>query len=267
MNKQLVLASIAAALVVITAPAAEETKSPTAAPPHWDYGKEHGPTSWGTLNTDWAICATGRHQSPIDLPSKPPEVEAQAESKAATVNVAHGAHLASVLNNGHTVQVGYAGADTLAVSGRSYTLTQYHFHSPSEHTILGKNFPMEMHLVHQSKEGKLAVIGVLITEGKANAAFDPVWSKLPKHEGDDLKLGEVKVDVDQLLPARRAAYHYDGSLTTPPCSEGVEWLVMQQPIELSAAQIRMFRDVIEGNNRPTQPRNDRVVAGETVAYK
>lgn len=261
MPKRIVCATLAAPFALAGLVIAET--------PHWDYGQERGPSAWGKLDSDWATCSAGHHQSPIDLPSKAAALTAEQKAKRgpASVTVGHGAHIADVLNNGHTIQVNYAGADTLAVGGVNFVLVQYHFHSPSEHTVDGKSFPMEMHLVHKSVDGKLAVVGVLVREGAANPAFEPVWAKLPKEKDADRALGALSVDVDRLLPKDRSAYGYDGSLTTPPCSEDVTWFVMQTPIELSADQIEAFRAIIHDNNRPTQPLNDRRVAIEAVAYK
>lgn len=172
--------------------------------------------------------------------------------------------MADGINNGHTIQINYAGADTLTIGNDSYALVQYHFHDPSEHTVNGKHSPMEMHLVHQSAAGKLAVVGVLIDEGAHNKAFDPVWANLPKQKGMETHYSAVTVDVDGLLPAVRTSYRYDGSLTTPPCSEGVSWIVMSTPIQLSAAQIGVFMQLIRDNNRPTQPLNGRGVITDAV---
>jgi carbonic anhydrase len=141
---------------------------------------------------------------------------------------------------------------------------QYHFHSPSEHTVKGQHHPMEMHLVHKSADNKLAVIGVFIDEGAHNAAFDPIWSNLPDTKGEEVHVENVMVDVNQLLPASMESYRYDGSLTTPPCSEGVKWIVMTTPIQMSAEQINAFRAIISGNNRPVQPLNSRVVETDRV---
>jgi len=269
MNQRIVLSSVLAVVALAGLAVAQQAKAPAAEAPHWDYGQEHGPAAWSALNPDWATCSAGRNQSPIDLPSKAPALSAEQKAKLgpAAVTVGHGAHIADVLNNGHTIQVNYAGADTLVFGGASFALAQYHFHSPSEHTVDGKHFPMEMHLVHKSADGKLAVVGVLVEEGAANTAFEPVWGKLPKDKGADRSLDAVSVDVDQLLPKHRTAYWYDGSLTTPPCSEGVKWFVMKTPIQLAAGQIQAFRDIIQGNNRPTQALNGRTVATEAVAYK
>ena len=254
---------VASAAPVATAPSA----APAHESPHWTYEGAAGPQAWGTLGTDFAKCASGRSQSPIDI-GKTSSAELPALRSAfrpAKLTIAHTEHVADAINNGHTIEVDYPAGDTLTVGDTSYTLVQYHFHAPSEHTVAGKHAPMEMHLVHKSEAGGLAVVGVLIEEGAANAAFDPIWSNLPKAAGARSHLEHVEVDVDQLLPKTRTTWRYDGSLTTPPCSEDVKWLVMTTPVHLSAAQIAAFTAIVEPNNRPVQPLNDRVVATDRVA--
>ena len=234
---------------------------------HWDYSAEHGPATWGTLDSQYATCASGRAQSPIDIVNATPNAQLPALTarfRPAALRVVHHAHQADVVNTGHSIQVNYPNADTITVGGDAYALLQYHFHSPSEHQVAGTSFPMEMHLVHKSTEGRLAVVGVLIREGRSNAAFGPVWSRLPATKGAEVVHDSVMVDVDDLLPAVRTSYRYDGSLTTPPCSEGVEWFVLTTPIELSAQQIAAFRQALAGNNRPVQPLNGRVIAQDVV---
>jgi carbonic anhydrase len=179
----------------------------------------------------------------------------------AQLRIVHHEHVADVVNNGHTIQVNYPAGSTLVLGERSFALAQYHFHSPSEHTLEGRPFPMEMHLVHKSGDGKLAVLGVFIQEGAANPAFAPVWDNLPQEKGVEVHLEHVTVDVDELLPAERKGFRYQGSLTTPPCTEGVEWLVLATPITLSAEQIAAFRALVHGNNRPIQPLNGREMGG------
>ena len=152
----------------------------------------------------------------------------------------------------------------MTVSGRAHQLVQYHFHAPSEHTVNGLQFPMEMHLVHTNAEGQLAVIGVLIIEGPHNAAFDPIWANLPATKDVEHHLEHIKVDVDALLPSASTAYRYEGSLTMPPCSEGVKWFVMTTPIALSQVQIAAFTTLFHGNNRPVQPLNGRPAVSDTV---
>ena len=154
----------------------------------------------------------------------------------AALRIAHHEHVADGINNGHTIQINYAGADTLTIGDDTYELVQYHFHNQSEHTVKGKHFPMEMHLVHKSADGKLAVIGVFIEEGAHNAAFDPDLGEPAEAEGRGDALPAVTVDVERCCPPARTSYRYDGSLTTPPCSEGVRWIVMTTPIQLSASR-------------------------------
>jgi carbonic anhydrase len=259
-----------------TEPAQEQAKTPApktravSAPggePVWGYEASEGPAKWGSLSPKWAVCGAGKMQSPIDIEktAKADLPELRAEFKPAALKIVHHEHMADVTNTGHSIQVNYTEGDTLKVGGEQFQLLQYHFHSPSEHTVGGKHFPMEMHMVHKSANGKLAVVGVFIEEGKHNAAFDPVWSNLPKSKSVEHHLEHVTVDVNKLLPAGKTTYRYDGSLTTPPCSEGVKWIIMTDPISLSAQQINAFRSVMEGNNRPVQPLNARKVATDRIA--
>jgi carbonic anhydrase len=252
------------------APASTPTKpsaTPVAGDPAWHYEGDEGPARWGALSPKFVTCGEGKAQSPIDIANTVAASEAMALKialPAAELKIAHHTHVADGINNGHTVQINYAGADTLTIGDESYALAQYHFHNQSEHTVKGQHFPMEMHLVHKAADGKLAVIGVLIEEGAHNAAFDPIWANLPKEKGVETHYPAVTVDVDALLPASRASYRYDGSLTTPPCSEGVKWVVMTTPIQLSAEQIRAFTQLIHDNNRPVQPLNGRSVVTDVV---
>ena len=252
-------------------PKAQEAKTqPVAAhaeDPHWSYEGAEGPNEWGKLSPKWTICAEGKSQSPIDIEKT---VKANlpgmtADFKPAALKIIHHEHTADVVNNGHSIQVNYTEGDELAIGNEKFELLQYHFHGPSEHTIGGKHYPMEMHMVHKSADGKLAVVGVMIEEGRHNAAFDPVWSNLPKTRSTEYHLEHVKVDVNRLLPSRKTTYRYDGSLTTPPCSEGVKWIIMTTPIQLSAMQVSAFRAILTGNNRPVQPLNGRLVATDHIA--
>jgi carbonic anhydrase len=241
--------------------------APGAADPAWHYEGDEGPANWGKLSPKFAVCASGREQSPIDIVKPLPVKDAAAlgiRFSPAALKIAHLTHVADGINNGHTIQINYPGGDTLSIGDASYALVQYHFHGPSEHTVNGKHFPMEMHFVHKATDGKLAVIGVLIAEGAHNAAFDPIWANLPARKGDETHYPAVNVDVDRLLPSTRTSYRYDGSLTTPPCAEGVKWIVMTTPIELSAAQIGAFTSKIQNNNRPVQGLNGRRVVIDGV---
>jgi carbonic anhydrase len=234
----------------------------------WHYEGAEGPDNWAQLSPKFATCGSGKAQSPIDIVSATVSKVATPMTlrvPPAELKIAHHEHVADGINNGHTVQINYPGADTLTLGDQSFALVQYHFHGPSEHTLDGRHTPMEMHLVHKSETNTLAVIGVFIEAGAHNAAFDPIWSNLPAQKGQETHYPAVKVDVDALLPAVRAAYRYDGSLTTPPCSEGVKWVVLSTPIQLSAEQIRAFTQLIPDNNRPTRALNGRTVISDVVA--
>ena len=243
-----------------SAPAAKPSEA------HWGYEEANGPARWGELSTEWTTCGTGRHQSPIDLGSATTGDVSATTMKfpPAKLSIVHQEHVLEALDNGHTIQVNYDGGETLSVGDETYRLLQYHFHSPSEHTVEGKHFPMEMHLVHKSTAGDLAVIGVFLEEGEHNPAFDALWRNLPDRKGERVDLRETDSDIDALLPETRSSYRYDGSLTTPPCSEGVRWIVMTEPVQLGSDQISAFRKVFYGNNRPTQPLNERRVATDRV---
>ncbi len=264
-------ASIALACGKTTGDRPAETAKPqehTAAPAHvhWGYADADGPQAWGSLDPKFVACAEGQAQSPVDLDAAgsgehPPLVTSYG---AAQLRIVHHAHLASDVNTGHSIQVNFAGGDTLLLGNDRYALVQFHFHSPSEHTVRGRQYPMEMHLVHKSTDGRLAVVGVFIAEGAHNAAFDPIWRNLPRQQGVEQHFADVEFDIEALLPKERSTYRYDGSLTTPPCSEGVAWIVCTEPIQLGAEQIAAFSRIMHGNNRPVQPLHGRTVSVSAV---
>ena len=225
-----------------------------------------GPANWGRLSPTFAACSEGRNQSPIDITkaTRAATAELRTTFPPAELHIPHDGHIADGINNGHTIQINYPAADTLTLGGVDYQLTQYHFHSPSEHTVDGKRFPMEMHLVHKSAGDRLAVVGVFIAEGAHNKAFDPVWANLPGQKGGETHYPAV-TSVGALLPTARTAYRYDGSLTTPPCSEGVSWIVMTTPIELSSEQLAAFTRLIRDNNRPVQQLGGRTILTDAVS--
>lgn len=242
--------------------------APASGDPAWHYEGAEGPEHWNKLSPKFAACGDGKSQSPVDIAETVVGSKAEALKTNLTpgaLKIAHHEHVADGINNGHTIQINYQGGDELTIGNETYGLVQYHFHNPSEHTVKGQHRPMEMHLVHKAESGKLAVIGVFIEEGAHNAAFAPIWNNLPKQKGMESHYASVNVDVDKLLPVSRASYRYDGSLTTPPCSEGVRWIVMTTPIQLSAGQIKAFTTIIHDNARPTQPLNGRPVLTEDVS--
>jgi len=219
---------------------------------HWSYEGEAGPENWSKLDSKFAMCALGRNQSPIDL-------NAFIEAELTPLQLGYKPGAAEILNNGHTVQVNYAPGSTLTVSGRTFELKQFHFHAPSENKVGGKQFPLEGHLVHADNDGNLAVVAVLFNEGAANPLLAKLWEKMPAKSGDKASL-PTGMNVAQLLPANRDYYRFNGSLTTPPCSEGVWWLVMKAPASVSKAQVEQFSKTIGfANNRPLQTVNARPV--------
>ena len=234
---------------------------------HWDYGPHNGPDRWADLDEAFILCRNGREQSPIDLGvTVAADVPALTlEYQPVAVRFIRHEHVVDVIDNGHTIQFNYDEGSVLGIGDESFELVQFHFHAPSEHTVNGRHAAMEMHLVHQGANGALAVLGVMIEQGEHNAALDPFWDQLPDQAGTERHFEHITVDIDDLLPENHNAYRYEGSLTTPPCSEGVKWLVAVEPIELSAQQVRVFTDIIGQNNRPVQELGDRTVSAGSVA--
>jgi carbonic anhydrase len=228
---------------------------------HWGYEDDNGPAKWGAMNADWQLCADGRQQSPIDLTaaveSDLPDIGVHTLSEHA-VEVLNQNDVLEELDNGHTVQVNALLADALDIDGKSYSLQQFHFHSPSEHTVDGMHFPMEIHFVNKAGDGSLAVLGILVSEGAENPAIESLWESLPEDHGGTTRTALPESFAESLLTDAEAGFfHYSGSLTTPPCTEGVKWMIKRMPTELSAAQIQRFQSIYDHNNRPTNPLNDR----------
>jgi len=241
------------ALLVASLGCASSDKAPKKV--HWSYEGSRGPEHWGELSPDYVLASTGRRQSPVDI------VRSKAvPQQAAPLAPSYQPTTLEILNNGHTLEDEYHGGGTLPLDGRPYHLAQFHFHSPSEHTLDGQHAPMEVHLVHEDEAGRLAVIGILIQEGREHPELAKMWPHLPATPGRSEAVEGVLIDATRLLPASLASYRYSGSLTTPPCSEDVSWFVLEQPIEASAGQIAAFRKLVSGNNRPTQPLNGRPIA-------
>lgn len=218
---------------------------------HWSYEGATGPDKWGALDAANSVCSAGSQQSPIDI------VET-IKSQLSPLNIAWSRRADTILNNGHTIQVNFAEGSTLIVSGEKYTLLQFHFHRPSEHLIAGKRFPMEVHFVHRNAAGSLAVIGVLMATGKSNPVFNKVVSTMPQKEGPEVK-ADAAINPNGLLPSARGYYRYSGSLTTPPCSEVVHWLLLTNPIQVADADVASFAKLYPMNARPVQKNNRRFV--------
>lgn len=218
----------------------------------WGYTGDTSPSRWGDLSPDYALAKTGKEQSPVDI-------EGALATNLPKLEISYHPAKIDLVYNGHTVEEMEEKGSTLTYGKQTFELQQFHFHSPSEHTVDGRHFAMEMHLVHKSEAGKVAVVGVLIEEGKSNAAFDGVWDYLPSDSNRERK-ADVTIDASTLLPENRQYYSYQGSFTTPPCTEGVLWMVMKEPVQLSKEQVERFRAIIKGNNRPVQPLNGRTVS-------
>jgi carbonic anhydrase len=215
---------------------------------HWSYEGEGAPEKWGTLDSDFRACSTGAEQSPIDLKDA---VRADLNG----LSMAWKPRSYQVANNGHTIQLDVPSGDSLALEGQTYELKQFHFHTPSEHALDGKRLAMEVHFVHAHANGHLAVVGILMTEGVNNATFSSIMQAAPTRPGS--VPASSPIDPNALLPTRRAIFRYEGSLTTPPCSEIVDWIVFAQPVEVDGADIAAFRAIFPMNARPLQPINRR----------
>ncbi|MFZ5880457.1 MAG: carbonic anhydrase [Chloroflexota bacterium] len=245
-------------LVGACAPApTTEQASHDGAPPHWTYEGEEGPEHWGDLDATYAVCGAGTSQSPIDV-SNPTEQD------LANIVFHYQPSAVNILNNGHTVQVNYDSGSYIELDGVRYDVVQFHYHAPSEHAVDGKLFAAELHIVHKNAAGALAVVGILLDEGAQNDAYQPFIANLPAEKSDAHDAG-VKIDAASLLPGVQTTFRYSGSLTTPPCTEGVSWLVMTTPVELSAEQLHALEALFEeGNNRPIQPLNDRLLTEDNT---
>jgi carbonic anhydrase len=259
----LVVGLVLVCLVSACAPAPGDVAStgdagaPTTEVPEFHYDGEAGPEHWGELSEAWATCADGSMQSPIDIADpEPADLDPIELDYAAADATAH--------DTGHTIQVDVAPGSTMVLEGTSYDLVQMHFHAPSEHVIGGETAAAEMHFVHRADDESLAVLGVLVEEGDATDAWDPVLDAIGEagpEDGDAVDLPDL--DPSSLLPGERTSIRYEGSLTTPPCSEGVRWSVLTEALELSAAQIGALTDRYEGNARPAQPLRDREILSDS----
>ena len=219
--------------------------------PHWAYQGPGGPEHWHELNPEFKQCGMGQRQSPIDIRDGiPVELEPiQFDYKPSAFRV---------IDNGHTVQVNVEPGNRIVVNGRRLELAQFHFHRPSEERLNGRQFEMVAHLVHKDLEGKLAVVAVLLEEGKAHPVVQQIWNNLPLEKHTE-QSGAQGIDLQQLLPEDRRYVTYMGSLTTPPCTEGVLWMVMKTPVKVSTQQIAIFSRLYPMNARPVQPLSDRLI--------
>jgi len=222
---------------------------------HWSYDGAQGPANWGALSEDYKACSTGKSQSPVNI-----ETSKTIKGSLPAIQFYYGPTELGIINNGHALQMNYGRGSYIIAKGHRYDLLQFHLHSPSEHTVNGKYFPMEAHFVHKSAEGDLAVVGVLFGLGAENTVLEEIFKKMPKSAGEMEVHKDVVFNGADILPANRSFYNYNGSLTTPPCSEGVNWFLLQNPVTVSKEQVAEFTGkVIKHNERPVNPLNARKV--------
>jgi carbonic anhydrase len=243
-------ASYTASLVLMLCPLLRAAQDSN--PVEWSYAGVAGPSHWASIDPKYSACSLGHSQSPINIERAKP-----AHLPPLTMDYHEGP--LTITNNGHSIQVTYPPGSTLSVGDKTFRLMQFHFHHPSEEHLNGKGFPLVAHLVHQDSEGHLAVVAVLFEEGKANPLIDALWSNAPEKKGEAHDVASVSVQALDLLPAERGYYTFTGSLTTPPCSEGVTWYVLRVHPTVSAQQIARFSQFYPMNARPIQARNGRTI--------
>lgn len=226
--------------------------TPTQDKLQWGYTGTQGPAYWGQLSPDCITCDTGLEQSPIDIPAGTP-------AHAADIAFTYHPTALNILNNSHAIQVNTDPGSSIFIEGTTYNLLQFHFHALSEHTFAGKYADAEVHFVHQSADGEYAVVGVLLNRGAAHPAYDAITRHAPAKAGNPRTIAGVSVSLIDMLPADRSYYRYDGSFTTPPCTEGVKWFVMANPVEMSDAQLSALEAIYNNNSRPIQPLNNRTL--------
>ncbi|WP_307893507.1 carbonic anhydrase [Bacillus swezeyi] len=258
MNKKLIYSFLAVSLSLSLGACSKITSAShhTNEEVHWSYEEEAGPEHWGELKQANSACINGSEQSPIHIDVSQVKTDRHLDN----IQIQYESAPFTLVNNGHTIQANArAKSSSIFIEGHQYKLVQFHFHTPSEHQLNGKSYAMELHLVHKDENGKIAVLGVMIQEGKENQQLASIWDVLPKKETvKDISLNE-QVDLQRLLPQEKTAFHYNGSLTTPPCTEKVKWYIFEQSIEMSKKQIQAFQQIFPDNHRPVQPLNKRNV--------
>jgi carbonic anhydrase len=229
-------------------------KEQTHAMPHWGYVGSEGPDNWGKLSPEFVTCEVGRNQSPVDIKDV---IDANLPAIKFKYNMLSPA---DIVNNGHTVQVNLWSGGEITLDNELFTLKQFHFHTPSENTINGKHFPLEAHLVHLNEKNEIAVVAILFEPGEDDELLATLWKDIPLQAGDSHQLDAKALSAMEFEGELKNYYRFNGSLTTPPCSEGVRWIVMKATRHISKAQLSLFeKALIQPNNRPVQPLNARVV--------
>jgi carbonic anhydrase len=233
-----------AVLTIASGAAAEENV-------HWTYSGEHGPEHWGELSEAFEACGDGRNQSPVDIVDP-------IDAGLGSIGISYRGSTTAVTNNGHTLQFDVGPGNSLETDGQTYELVQFHVHSPSEHRIEGEPFPLEAHFVHQNARGELAVVAVLFRDGPRNHGLATLGDSSPIQVGGKAPIEEPIAGL-KIVPEGRAYYRYSGSLTTPPCTEGILWLILKEPGSLSKEQVGAFVKVIGEDARNPQPLNGRLI--------
>jgi len=245
-----VLLSAGLAAVLVASPALISGQQKAAH--HWTYEGEEGPIHWGDLDPAYSACKSGTEQAPIDI-IKP------VAASLPPIRFDYKPSPLAIVDNGHSVQINYGPGSSIDVAGHRYELKQFHFHHPSENKIHGKQYSLEIHFVHADSEGKQAVVGILVDRGAASPAIQALWENLPTTKNQVSRPPGVSVNAADFLPAERGYYTFPGSLTTPPCSEGLSWYLLKTADEASSGQIEAFAKLYPMNARPTQPLHQRMV--------
>jgi carbonic anhydrase len=250
-GKSAIAAAAFCALLCFPPSASAQAKAPET---QWSYAGPDGPDHWGELDRGFAACKSGTHQSPIDIR------DAKESPELAPIRFDYKLSPLKIVNNGHTLRINYEPGSSIVVNGISLPLTEFHFHHRSETEIDGQKYEMELHLVHEDPAaGRGAVVAVLIKSGAENALLRQLLSYAPSKIGEEVDKKKVVINVAGFLPADQNYYVFDGSLTTPPCSEPVRWYVLKQTIEASPSQIAAFAKLYPDNARPAEPLNGRTI--------
>lgn len=217
----------------------------------WSYEGDRGPEHWGDMKEQYAACRDGKSQSPIDLKWHKPKVGGQ-------VQVSYKETSARVEDDGHTIRATFEAGSQIKYDGIVYDLMSMHFHSPSEHTLSGKSFPMEIHFINQDQAGNMVVFASFLAKGHQNKTIAKIWGAVGGSPAPEAHAA-IAFNPGDLLPAQRSHYEYEGSLSSPPCTENVRWLVFNNPVHASENQVSAFQHLYRANARPTQPLNGRNV--------
>ncbi|WP_286830056.1 MULTISPECIES: carbonic anhydrase [Kordiimonas] len=241
--------ALAATMAIIgTATAASALQQSMSFGENWSYGGSDGPDAWSTVAP---ACGAGM-QSPIVISGTEPAVMHRLETLYNVTPVA-------TQNAANTVQQNYEQGSLLRVGPKVFILKEFHFHTPAEHQVLEQTFPMEIQFTHQALNGEMAIVSVLVREGRANQAAEELLPNLPIEPGQGINLPNVKINARDFMPQEKDYYRYMGFLSHPPCTPGVNWYVLKTPIEFSADQIKLIQGIVGTNNRPVQPRDNRII--------